>query len=335
MADLANEGREVILVTSGAIGAGASRLGLPQRPQTIPEKQAVAAVGQGLLMQAYEKLFAEYGRVVAQILLTRADVTARDRFLNCRHTLLTLFRFEVVPVVNENDTVAVEELHFGDNDTLAALVASLVGADVVILLSDVPGLFAADPRVHPSAPLLDIVSEITPELERAAGGPGSTFGRGGMATKLQAARVAMRAGIPLILADGERPDVLQQALAGEPVGTLFWPRHARLGSRKRWIAFHEEPRGAVTIDPGAGRALVREGKSLLPIGIVTVTGAFAAGDLVRICDATGQELARGLVNYSAAEIEKIKGARSHQIAARLGHKAYDEVIHRDNLAVSV
>ncbi|HEX6972598.1 MAG TPA: glutamate 5-kinase [Limnochordia bacterium] len=333
--DVVNEGREVILVTSGAIGVGASRLGLRRRPQTIPEKQAAAAVGQGLLMQAYEKLFAEYGRVVGQVLLTRADLAARDRFLNSRHTLLTLLAFGVVPIVNENDTVAVEELHFGDNDTLAALVASLVGADIVILLSDVPGLFAQDPRRVPSAPLFDVVTEITAEIERAAGGPGSAFARGGMATKLQAARVAVRAGIPLVLADGERPGVLAAILAGEREGTLFQPRPARLGSRKRWIAFHESPRGVIRVDAGAARALVQDGKSLLPIGVIGVEGSFVAGDLVRICDDGGQELARGLVNYGAREIEKIMGARSDEIAGRLGHKAYDEVVHRDNLAVSV
>lgn len=333
--DLANEGREVVFVTSGAIGAGMSRLGLSTRPSTIPETQGVAAVGQGLLMQMYEKLFSEYGRVVGQLLLTRDDLTDRKRHLNCRNTVHSLWRMGVVPIVNENDTVAVDELKFGDNDTLAALVASLVGADLLIILSDVEGLYDRNPQIDPEAALIPVVHSITPQLmEQAGGGPGSAFGVGGMSTKIQAARIATAAGIGTVVANGARRGVLRKVLRGEEVGTFFVPAKERLGGKKRWIAFHHLPHGKIVVDPGAAKALVKQGSSLLPAGILAVKGRFTEGDMVQVISEDGLELARGLVNYSSDDLEKIAGCTTHEIENRLGYKYYDEAIHRDNLVVS-
>ncbi|NLA58365.1 MAG: glutamate 5-kinase [Firmicutes bacterium] len=332
IADLTNRGMEVVLVTSGAISAGLSRLGFSQRPATLPAKQAVAAVGQGLLMQVYEKLFAEYGQVVAQVLLTREDLRSRERYLNSRHTLLELLRYRVVPIVNENDTVAVEEIKFGDNDTLSALVAALVGADLLLVLSDVDGVNTADPRQNPDARLVDVVTSLD-ELAEAAGGAGSSRGTGGMVTKFQAARIACRSGIPMVIAHGGRDGVIHAAVTGADVGTLFLPEEERLNSRKRWLAFYHQPLGEIFVDDGAKTALMEAGKSLLPIGITRVSGAFAAGDLVTIRDGEGKEIGRGLSNYSAQEVELIKGHHSEALPQILGRKDYDEVIHRDNLVL--
>ncbi|HEY8418253.1 MAG TPA: glutamate 5-kinase [Limnochordales bacterium] len=332
---LRRTGRQLVLVTSGAIGVGAKRLGFSKRPQTIPEKQAAAAVGQGLLMQAYERAFLARQLVVAQVLLTREDIADRRRHLNSRNTLCKLLELDVIPVVNENDTVAVDEIRLGDNDTLSALVATLVEADLLVILSDVDGLYSGDPRRSRDARRLDVVEKITPELEAAAGGAGSTFGTGGMATKLQAARIATAAGIPLFLTSGAPANVLQTVLAGEAVGTLFLPCPRPLRARQRWLAFHQRPRGRIEVDAGAAKALVENGKSLLPAGVVRVEGDFAEGDLVQVCDTSGRELARGLVNYSARDLRRIQGSRTADIAAILGYKDFDEVIHRDNLVVSV
>lgn len=334
MADIVNEGREVIVVTSGAIGVGSSRLGLRERPKTIPEKQAVAAVGQGLLMETYERLFSEYGQVVAQVLLTREDVTERVRHLNSRHTLIQLLRFGVVPIVNENDTVAVDEIKFGENDTLSSLVAALVGADLLILLSDVPGLHSADPRRFRDARRIPVVTEITPEVEALGGGPGCPLGSGGMATKIQAARIATLSGVTMVIADGAEENIIRRVLDGQDVGTVFLPADHALGSRKRWIAFYQQAQGDIIVDDGAARALVEDGKSLLPIGIVGVKGYFEEGDLVRMVDSEGREVARGLANYSSEDVSLIKGLPTSLIEERLGHKYYDEVVHRDNLVLS-
>lgn len=333
-AALVAEGRSVILVTSGAIGVGAQRLGLSERPRAIPEKQAAAAVGQGLLMQAYEKAFLARGIVVGQVLLTAEDIVDRQRHLNSRNTLLKLWEYGTIPIVNENDTVAVDEIRFGDNDTLSALVATLVEADALILLSDVDGLYTANPRVDKDAQLLSVVEELTPELEQAAGGAGSEFGTGGMATKLEAARIVTSAGIPMVLAHGSRPNVLQDVLSGRPVGTLFLPRQRGMSARKRWLAFHQRVRGSVTVDDGAARALMERGGSLLPAGVVDAEGAFQAGDLVRVFAPDGTELARGLSNYGVDAVRQIRGLRTDQLEAVLGYKGYDEVIHRDNLVVN-
>lgn len=332
IADLVNAGREVVLVSSGAISAGMSRLGLTQPPATIPAQQAVAAIGQGLLMQVYEKLFAEYGHIVAQVLLTREDFTSRQRYLNSRNTFSELLQYGVIPIVNENDTVAVDEIKFGDNDTLSALVAALVGADLLLILSDVDGVYTADPRQDPTARLINTVEDID-SLGVAAGGAGTDRGTGGMATKLQAARIATRSGVPMIIARGSCDNIIHAVLTAQPVGTLFVPEEAKLNSRKRWLAFYQRPRGRVVVDDGAAAALVKAGKSLLPIGVTRVEGSFRKGDLIAVTDLQGREIARGLSNYGADELSRIRGRRSREIEAVLGYKACDEVIHRDNLVI--
>ncbi len=335
LADAAGSGREVVLVTSGAIGAGMSRLGMARKPRSIPEKQAVAAVGQGILMQTYESLFADCGYVVGQLLLTRDDLTHRKRHLNCRNTIESLWRMGAIPIVNENDTVAVEEIKFGDNDTLAALVAGLIAADLLIILSDVDGVYDKYPRLHPSATLLQVVEAVTPELMEAAGGPGSLYGSGGMVTKLQAAKMAMAGGTAAVIANGARPGVIRSILEGETAGTLFVPRPEKMAGRKRWIAFYLPAQGQIRVDAGARKALVEGGKSLLAAGIVGVSGQFEEGDVVQVLDEDGRELARGLVNYGAEELARIQGRSTQEIHEILGYKYFDEVIHRDNLVLSV
>jgi glutamate 5-kinase len=328
---------EVTLVSSGAIASGTARLGLRERPRSIPEKQAAAAAGQVALMWHYEQAFAAHGRRVAQVLLTQEDISHRARYLNARNTLVTLLGYGVLPIVNENDTVAVEEIKVGDNDNLAALVAYLVDADLVVLLSDIDGLYTGDPHRDPAARRIDTVDALTPEMERlaAAGGIRDTgaLGTGGMLTKLQAAQKAMAAGIPMVIADGRRAGVLDAVLAGEPVGTYFRPRADRLTARKRWIAFATAPQGMLEVDTGARRALVERGKSLLPSGVVKVDGEFAAGDAVGLRDPEGQEFARGIVNYDAREVALLRRAKTTDIERLLGYHAGDEIIHRDNLVV--
>lgn len=332
LSDLHNRGLEVILVSSGAVGLGLSRLGFTRRPRNIPEKQAAAAVGQGLLMHLYEKLFAEYGITVGQVLLTREDFTHRSRFLNARHTLYTMLSLAIIPVINENDTVAVEEIKLGDNDTLAAMVASAIDADLLIILSDIDGLYTAHPQSDPDARLIDEVTEITPELERLAGGAGSRFGTGGMITKLSAARLAMHSGMPMVLAAAAGENILRRIVAGEKVGTVFWPC-SRLENKKRWIAYGSAVQGALHVDAGAAEAITRRGKSLLPSGITAVQGEFELGNTVSIIDPAGKELARGIVNYSSQEVRLIMGHKTSDIERILGHKDYDEVVHRNNLAL--
>lgn len=325
-------GVQVALVTSGAIAAGSARLGLGVRPRSIPEKQAAAAVGQAALMWHYEQACAAHGLRVGQVLLTQEDVSARARYLNARNTILTLLDFGVLPVINENDTVAVEEIKLGDNDNLAALVAGLVDADLLVLLSDTDGLYTGDPRRDPAARRIERVETITPEMEALAGA-GGPLGTGGMVTKLQAGQKAMAAGIPMVIADGRRPAVLRALLRGEPVGTYFQPRTDRLAARKRWIAFALPLQGTVRVDAGARRALVERGKSLLPSGVVEVVGEFAAGDLVGVLDVEGREFARGLVSCDARELELLRGARTADIERVLGYRVSAEVIHRDNLVI--
>jgi glutamate 5-kinase len=322
---------EVVLVTSGAVAAGTVRLGLRERPRSIPEKQAAAAAGQSALMWSYERALGRFGHRVAQVLLTQEDLSHRHRYLNARNTLLTLLGYRVLPVVNENDTVAVEEIKVGDNDNLSAVVAHLVDADLLVILTDIDGLYSADPRCDPSAERIDKVEAVTPELDRLIW-DGET-GTGGMRTKLQAAQKVTTAGIPLVIADGRSADVLERIVAGDPVGTLFLPRGDRLASRKRWIAFALPPHGFLQFDEGAWRAVAERGKSLLPSGVIGVRGEFSAGDAVGLLDPKGQEFARGLVNYEAREVELIRGARSTEIEPRLGYKAFDEVVHRDNLVL--
>lgn len=326
-------GKEVVLVSSGAIASGMARLGLTERPRSIPEKQATAAVGQSALMWHYEQAFARHGLKVAQVLLTQEDIGHRSRYLNARNTLLTLLRFGVLPVVNENDTVAVEEIKVGDNDNLSALVAHLVDADLLVLLTDVDGLYTGDPRRDPTAKRVDEVEALTEEVQRLAWDSEETVSVGGMSTKLQAAQKAMASGIPMVIASGREPHTLPRLLKGERVGTLFLPKGDRLSARKRWLAFAVPPQGRLTVDEGAKRALIEHGKSLLPSGVVEVEGEFQAGELVSLTGADGKEFARGLANYDAAELRRIRGAKTTAIEGILGYKGLDEVIHRDNLAV--
>ncbi len=334
LSDLANQGKQILLVTSGAVGAGMDRLGLKEKPRTIPEKQAAAAVGQGILMHAYEKLFGEYGQVVAQVLLTREDSVNRSRYANCRNTLMTLLSMGVIPVVNVNDAVAVDELKIGDNDTLSAMVASIVEADLLIILSDIEGLYTANPQTDPAATLIPEVADITPAIEALAGGPGTDKGTGGMYTKIQAAKIAVNSGAVMVIASGARPGVVRNVLSGAPVGTIFLPKVNRLQVRKRWLAFGARIRGAVTVDKGCEQAILR-GASLLAAGIKAVDGGFEHGNTVRIVTAEGREIARGIANYSAAETRLIMGAHTNEIAAILGGKPYDEVVHRDNMVLLV
>lgn len=331
--DLRNQGKEVVLVSSGAVGAGMGKLGLAKKPRTIPEKQAVAAVGQGILMHMYEKMFAEYGGTVAQVLLTREDMVDRKRFSNARNALNALLNMNVIPIINENDTVAVEEIRFGDNDTLSAMVASLINADLLLILSDIDGLFSANPKRDKEAKLISLVQEITAEIEQLAGGEGSRLGTGGMATKIQAARIAMNSGVAVIIAHGRKERVALRIMAGEELGTLFLPKEQKMHTRKKWIAFGSAVHGKIVIDEGACRALLEDGKSLLPSGVVDVVGGFSIGDTVSLVRPTGEEIARGIVNYEHEHLLKIKGAKTKDIEKILGHKDSDEVIHRDNLVI--
>ena len=333
LSDLRNQGKDVVLVSSGAIGAGMGKLNLAERPRTIPEKQAVAAVGQGILLHIYEKMFSEYGQATAQLLLTKADMEHRQRFLNGRNTLLTLLKLGVIPIVNENDTVAFEEIKFGDNDTLAALVGTLIDADLVILLTDIDGFYDGDPRKHKNAKRIPVVETIDEQIEGLAGSVGSKFGSGGMATKVSAASIAINAGIPLMIGHGAEPNIIRRLTSGEDVGTLFLPIEMKPHLRKKWIAFGSHVGGRIVVDDGARDALLHKGKSLLPSGIVSVEGDFAAGDVVGIADLEGREFARGITNYSWLELNKIKGQKSKDICPILGYKDYDEVIHRDNLSL--
>lgn len=333
MADLHNRGLEVLLVSSGAIGVGADRMGYKKIPRTMPEKQALAAIGQGALMHLYEKLFAEYGKTVAQVLLTRGDLDERIRYLNASSALQALLNMKVIPIINENDTVVVEEIKFGDNDTLSAMVAAIVSADLLIILSDVEGLYDCDPRVNEKASLQTQVTEITSVMEDNSHNRGSRFSSGGMLTKLKAARICMAAGVPMVIANGGNDNVVRRVVSGEEIGTLFVPREEKLSGRKKWIAFGTVPQGQVTVDEGAGEALLEKGKSLLPSGITGVDGDFDRGTVVSVLINNGPEIARGIVNYSSEEIRQIAGKKSSEIQKILHEKDYDEVIHRNNLWV--
>ena len=341
IADLAGQvaaqldlGRSVVLVSSGAIRAGMDKLNLPGRPRSIPQKQAAAAIGQGLLMHTYAEAFAADNVPVAQILLTREDLQDRKRYLNACNTFGALLGHRVVPIVNENDTVAVDEIKFGDNDTLAALVASLIDADALLLLSDVAGLYDRDPTRHPDARLIPSVETIDHALEQSAGGVQTLLGTGGMATKIQAAKICANTGVRMFIADGRRPNVVADALNGL-CGTQFSPKPTRLRSRQRWIAYGVVPKGTVTVNDGAKRSVITDGSSLLPAGVTHVTGHFAPGDLVRLTDTLGEAFAQGFVNYSHSQMTKIMGCRTDDILPRLGVKPSDEVIHRDNLVLDL
>ncbi|MDP2167800.1 MAG: glutamate 5-kinase [Thermodesulfovibrionales bacterium] len=333
IAALSDTGCDVVIVSSGAVAAGLKKLGLKQRPKEIRLKQAAAAIGQSSLMWAYEKAFGGYGKKVAQVLLTREDISDRKRYVNSKNTLLALLEYGVIPVVNENDTVTVDEIKFGDNDRLAALVAALLGADRLVILSDVDGLYTADPGKSSSASLISTVTEITSGLKDIAGGQGSAVGTGGMYSKLLAAEMAMRSGIIVNIINGKRQGLLVSLLKGERHGTEFVPPKERLSAKKGWIAFGIRPKGSIVIDNGAKNALISKGKSLLPSGIISAGGGFETGDAVYCVDAAGVRIAKGLTNYSASEVEKIKGRKTTEIEGILGYKYSDEVIHRDNLVM--
>ncbi len=331
---LAAEGKKVVLVSSGAVGAGMSQLGLDQRPDNLSTLQAVAAVGQTHLIHTYDQTFGRHGQKAAQVLLTAQELNDRTSYLNVRNTLLSLLDLNVIPIINENDTVSVDELltTFGDNDRLAALVTNLLGASLLIVLSNVPGLLAGDPE-DPKSPLIPLVTELDDNLQQYVTTGGDALGKGGMTSKLEAARMVTTAGGNMIIASGDEPGAVKRLLSGEALGTLFLAQGKVVSPWKRWIAFSAQPRGKLILDEGACQAICTQGGSLLAIGVTGVEGSFDKGDVVDLCGPEGTQIARGLTNYSAVQMEKIKGCRSNQIADLLGHQPYDEVIHRDNLAV--
>ena len=334
MAQLAREGRELIMVSSGAIAEGMKRLGWHVRPKGIHELQAAAAVGQMGLAQIYETQLREQGVRSAQILLTHADLADRERYLNARTTLLTLLGLGVIPVINENDTVVNDEIKFGDNDTLGALVANLLDADALVILTDQPGLYSADPRRDPTATLVSEARAGAPELEAMAGGAGTSIGRGGMLTKILAAKRAARSGAHTVIAWGREPDVLLRVASGENVGTLLIASQQKRAARKQWISDHLQMKGAVVVDDGAQRKVREEGKSLLPIGVIEVLGDFHRGDVIAVRSAAGLEVARGLANYSSSEARLIARRASSEFEKLLGFTGEPEMIHRDNMVLS-
>lgn len=330
---LSEAGHEVVIVSSGAVAAGMKKLGLKVKPKDIRLKQAAAAVGQSSLMWAYEKGFSEFGKKVAQILLTGDDFSERLRYLNSRNTIITLLSYGIIPIINENDTVVTDEIKFGDNDRLAALVSALIDAERLIILSDVDGLYSADPNKDPGAKLIPFVEKITTELEEKAGGAGSSVGTGGMYSKIKASAEALSYGIRVNIVSGRKKGIVVSILNGDHRGTEFIPTEKRLSSRKGWIAHAIRPRGSLVLDDGAVNALLKSGKSLLPSGIMKVEGLFEPGDAVFCLDPKGQRIAKGIVNYSSHDVGRIKGRRTSEIEMQLGYKYSDEVIHRDNLVL--
>jgi glutamate 5-kinase len=329
---LKERGKEVILVSSGAIGAGIGKLNLTQRPRDIKVLQATAAVGQNLLMSTYDKYFSAHDLIIAQVLLTHAAFRNRQRYLNLRNTLDTLLKSGVIPIINENDTVAVDEIKLGDNDNLSALVASNLDADLLIILSDVDGLYTDNPKRSKKAELIPVVDEITPEIEHGADKGGRT-GVGGMKTKLQAAKVVMKAGIPMVIVNGQEENILVRIIDGEGAGTLFMPKTEKLNGRAHWIRFASSPKGSIKADAGAKSALTKNGGSLLASGIISVENEFKSGDPVSIVDTDGVAFAKGITNYSSGDIEKIKGTQSREIERILGRKDHAEVVYRGNLVL--
>ena len=333
IADLANQGKEMVLVSSGAVSAGMGPLGLSARPKTIREKQAVAAVGQGVLMHTYEKMFREYGQNVGQVLLTRMDAQDRKKFMNSRNTLLTMLQMGVIPIINENDVVAIDEFKIGDNDTLSAMVSNFIEADLLIILSDVDGLYTANPQTHPEARIIPVVTEVDKHVYDIAGGAGSSIGTGGMYTKIQAASIATSSGVDLVIASGSEDGVLRRICQGEDVGTWFTAKDSNLHTKKRWLLSGGKARGSLIVDGGCRNALVEHGSSLLPVGIAAVEGEFHEGDIVNVMY-EGLVIAKGIVNYNSESVEAIKRHKTDDITKILGHEGvYEEVIHRDNLVV--
>ncbi|MBE9166227.1 glutamate 5-kinase [Pleurocapsales cyanobacterium LEGE 06147] len=327
-------GHRVVLVSSGAVGVGCARLNLKERPRKMAIKQAVAAVGQGRLMRIYDDLFTSLQQAIAQVLLTRRELMERSSYVNASNTFSALFELGVIPIVNENDTVAVDELKFGDNDTLSALVASLIEADWLFLLTDVDRLYSADPRLVPDAKPIELVNSAEFNLLQVdAGTSGTQWGTGGMTTKLAAARIATTSGIRTVITQGKQPQNIIKILQGEQLGTQFEPQIRADNARKRWIAYGLLPMGKLYLDSGAVKAICQGGKSLLPAGVIRVEGDFSATDAVQLCDTEGKEVARGLVNYNSSEIKQIQGHHSEKIALILGYEGEETVVHRDNLVV--
>ena len=332
ISEVIDRGHQAVIVSSGAVAAGLKKLGLRGKPQDIKLKQAAAAIGQSSLMWAYEKSFADVNKKVAQVLLTRDDISNRLRYINAKNTLFTLMSYGVIPIINENDPVAVDEIKFGDNDMLAALTASLVEADMLIILSDVEGLYSKDPA-QKGAKIIKRVSEITPEIERLAGGSSSAVGTGGMFSKILAATQATSNGIPVVIMSGKKRGLLSKRLDGIEAGTYFEPKRQRMSSKKGWIAYGVKSKGAIYLDDGAVKALAALGRSLLPSGITKIEGEFEVGDYVRCVTKEGRKIAKGLTNYSSRDLAHIKGKKTSEIEKVLGYKYSDEVIHRDNLVV--
>ena len=334
ISSIMGQGRGVVLVSSGAIAAGLAKLGLKKtKGMPLSLKQAAAAVGQSSLMWMYEKTFGTHGKKVAQVLLTREDLSNRTRFLNARNTLQTLLDYKVIPIINENDTVSVDEIKFGDNDNLSRMVVHLIDADLLIILSDIDGLYTADPRIDPAAELIPLVEKITAEVERCAGDSHTSVGTGGMCSKIMTAKKVGAFGAPMVIVNGKKNGILQALFEGREVGTLFLPKPDKQDSRKHWIAYTVRPAGSLAVDDGAIEALVNKGKSLLPGGVVHVEGSFKVGDCVTCVDRAGSAFARGLVKYSSGDLDRIKGLKTSRIASVLGHKDYDEVIHRDDMVI--
>lgn len=334
IAALRADGRELTVVSSGAVALGMQELGLQRKPATIAQRQALAALGQAQLMRAWRESLGRFQVPVAQVLLTHADLADRARYLNARHAFNAILGFGAVPVVNENDTVAVDEIRFGDNDSLSAQVANLIDADLLVMLTIDRGLYDRDPRAHADAELVPLVDRVGPEVMRMVGASTSGVGTGGMATKIQAARAAAHQGIPAVIASGKQRGVLGSILAGEDVGTLFLASQDRLGARKHWIGYTLKPAGRLIVDAGAEHAVRDRGKSLLPSGIVGVEGDFESGALVEVCTLARDVFARGLTAYGADEVRRIQGCRTDQIETRLGYRTVDEVVHRDDLVVA-
>ena len=336
VAALRGDGREVLVVSSGAIAAGRGKLDLNRKVRGIPQRQVLAAAGQGRLMHAYEKLFDQHGIIVAQALLTRTDLADRAGYLNARNTLLALVELGVVCIVNENDVVAVDEIQqgrFGDNDNLSAMVANLIDADLLVILSDVDGLHTADPRLHPDAPLVSHVASIDNEIEKLAADTASSTGIGGMVTKIEAAKLATSSGVTVVIADGRQPDILVRLASGETAGTRFSPAASRLESRQRWMLSGLSTRGKLIVDSGAALALKKHKRSLLAAGIKRAHGVFDRGDIVEIEDSQGIRVGCGITNYGSQDIEILKGSHSGRIADLLGHDYGSEIVHRNNLVV--
>jgi glutamate 5-kinase len=334
LAELHDQKKEIVVVSSGAVAAGMTRLGRKDRPKTIPEKQALAAVGQIKLMALYERAFSKFDKSVAQVLLTHEDLANRQRYINAKHTFQVLLESAIIPIVNENDTVAVEEMKFGDNDHLSALVATLLEADLLVVLSDVEGVYDKDPQAYADAQLIPLITAAKGLKQTIEGQSLSIVGTGGIATKLGAAEEAAAAGIPTVIASGLHGGILGKIFEEKDVvGTLILAETTRLTSRKHWIAYNLKPAGDIVVDQGAHEAVVQKGKSLLPSGLREVRGVFGVGECVRCLDSDGREFARGLVNYSAQELNQIKGLHTSRIEKMLGYKAYEEIIHRDDLVV--